>query len=311
MIRVTTPARLHFGLFVPEPEPTPWFASDGEALPVRRFGGVGLMVRDPALVLRAEPASGWSATGPLAERALRFAERVAEALNHAGPPLALTIEQAMPAHAGLGSGTQLGLAVAKAVSLAWGRDATVADLARWSGRGLRSGIGVHGFARGGFLIDGGKATPDGPSLLLGRYDFPDEWAILLIRPPGHERMHGPAEVDAFARLPATSDVAGLSRLVLLGLLPALLERDLATFGAALHEFNRKAGEAFAPVQGGPYASPQIAGLVAELRAMGLHGVGQSSWGPTVFAVAERDRVARLVAHLASRSVETVVTSAAP
>ncbi len=307
MIRVTTSARLHFGLFVPEPEPAPWLTSSGKALPVRRFGGVGLMVRDPALVLRAEPATTWSATGPLADRALRLARQIGETLDHAGPPLTLTVEQAMPAHAGLGSGTQLGLAVAKVISLAWNRPATLLDLARWSGRGLRSGIGLHGFAQGGFLIDAGKTSPDALPLLLARHDFPQEWSILLIRPKMHDRMHGEPERDAFARLPATSDVAGLSRLVLFGMLPALLERDLPTFGESLYEFNRKAGEAFASVQGGPYASRELAGLIAELRTMGLPGVGQSSWGPTLFVVAETERVEWHRERLTARGLEVRVT----
>lgn len=311
MIRVTAPARLHFGLFVSESEPAPWPVTGG-LLPVRRFGGVGLMVREPALVLRAEPAPTWTATGPHAERVLAFAELVAAratGVSPVGPPLAFTIERAPPAHAGLGSGTQLGLAVARAIAALWHLPWTLPDLARWSGRGLRSGLGLHGFAQGGFLVEAGKRSADDAALLLARHDFPPEWDIVLIQPPGHARMHGPAEQDAFAHLANTTDVAPLARLVLLGLLPALLERDLHTFGLALHEFNRRAGAIFAPIQGGPYASPVLAALIDELTAEGV-AAGQSSWGPTVFAIAEPDRAAALAERLRGRGLDAIITSAA-
>jgi predicted sugar kinase len=68
------------------------------------------------------------------------------------------------------------------------------------------------------------------------------------------------------------------------MLPAVVERDLNGFGEALYDFNRRAGEAFAVVQGGIYSGPAVADLIAFLRSHGVRGVGQSSWGPAVFAV---------------------------
>ncbi len=82
------------------------------------------------------------------------------------------------------------------------------------------------------------------------------------------------------------------------MLPALAEGDEAAFGEALFEFNARAGEPFAAVQGGAYASARVAELIGFLRADGLHGVGQSSWGPTVFAVTpDEDRAAFAVRRL--------------
>ncbi len=89
----------------------------------------------------------------------------------------------------------------------------------------------------------------------------------------------------------------LCRLILLGMLPALVERDCQVFGEALYEFNHRVGEAFAPAQGGVYAGPVVTGLVEWFRRQGVSGVGQSSWGPTVFAVvadAEMGAIWRLV-----------------
>jgi predicted sugar kinase len=64
------------------------------------------------------------------------------------------------------------------------------------------------------------------------------------------------------------------------------------FGEAVYQFGKWAGECFSAVQGGPYASPEIERLVESIREYGVPGVGQSSWGPTVFAVVECDEEAR-------------------
>src|SRR5205807_1029658 len=118
----------------------------------RRFGGAGMMVERPGVLLRVVPAAAWSAEGPLADRALAFARHFTQALaaetGQAVPPQRLLVGGAPPAHAGLGSGTQLGMAVA--LALAVDRpDLPAGELARLVGRGLRSGLGVHGFAQGG------------------------------------------------------------------------------------------------------------------------------------------------------------------
>jgi beta-RFAP synthase len=205
------------------------------------------------------------------------------------------IENVPAEHSGLGSGTQLGLAVARVLSLAAGvpcRDA--AELARLVSRGARSALGTYGFDQGGFLVEAGKRSGQVLAPLVARVPFPEAWRVVLVLPPWRTGMHGLPESAAFDRLarePGDLDRAGhLCRLVLLGMLPALIERDLDTFGDALYEFNRRAGEAFASVQGGPYASPETADLIADVREQGVRGVGQSSWGPAVFAVvADADR----------------------
>jgi beta-RFAP synthase len=295
MIRVRTASRLHFGLLS--------LAADDSAGPVppRRYGGAGLMVESPGLELTAAPAPAWTAEGPLAARALDFARRFADSLDQDRidgdrPPQRLTVVRAAAEHAGLGTGTQLGLAAARALSRAWGLDLDAPELARRAGRGLRSGVGVHGFAHGGFLIDAGRRSAGGLAPLAARVAFPDDWRVVLLRPPAALGLHGPGEREAFARLPGDdARTEALCRLALLGLLPALAEQDLRAFGEALYEYNRRAGEGFAAVQGGPYAGPFAPEAVAWARRRGVRGAGQSSWGPTVFAVvADQEGAERLV-----------------
>ncbi len=286
MIRVTTASRLHFGLFRVAPP------SGREAPAHRRFGGVGLMVDSPGLRLAVYPAASWSAEGPYAERTLVFAQRFAETLPTAVlAPQRLVVESASPEHAGLGTGTQLGLAVARALAIAAGRPGLGAlELARRVGRGERSALGVHGFAGGGFLVEAGKCGSEAVAPLVARMDFPESWRLVLALPAHPPGLHGVAERQAFQQLedlgPSESQTDALCRLVLLNVLPALAERDLTGFGEALHEFNAHAGASFAAIQGGRYASPRVAELVSFLRREGIRGVGQSSWGPAVFAVTE-------------------------
>ncbi len=302
MIEIATAARLHFGLLSPGP------AVPGE----RRFGGAGMMVDQPGVRLRVAPAEDWTAEGPLAERALAFARGFAASLSAAigvrVPPQRLIVERASPPHAGLGSGTQLGMAVARGLALAAGRpDLSAEMLARFVGRGLRSALGVHGFAHGGFLVDAGQKSEGTLAPLAARADVPRDWRVVLLLPTAgtpDSGWHGAREQQAFDQLSVAAPAVTerLCRLVLLGLLPALAEADLQAFGEALFEFNALAGEFFAPLQGGTYGSPQVAERIALLRREGVRGAGQSSWGPTVFAVVgDEERAADLAARLGRQS----------
>lgn len=298
MIVVTAPARLHFGLFHPTPDDAAagrWPTRDGQlSLPARRFGGVGLMIDSPTLCLRLEPSTTWTAEGPSADRALSFARRFAATAPDIARPQRIVIETAPPEHVGFGSGTQLGLAIAHALAQAWDiTPVSTPELACLVGRGLRSGIGVHGFAHGGLLVDCGKTDREGVAPLLLRRDFPEAWRVLLARPATAAGIHGICERQWFQKMTSGPGdlrrMDALCRLVLLGLVPALDALDLETFGEALFDFNARAGEAFAAAQGGVYASSAATELVNVFRKLGVRGAGQSSWGPTVFAVVDGER----------------------
>jgi beta-RFAP synthase len=278
----------------------------------RHFGGVGLMVEEPGVVITARLSDTWLAEGPLAERALGFAKQFFLSLP-TQDRFRLHIERCAPEHIGLGTGTQLGLAVAKAVALACGRqDMDALELARRVGRGKRSALGIHGFAHGGFLVEGGKRPNSGIAPLLVRTDFPADWKIVLIIPQGEAGCHGVVEDQAFLNLRSDqTDV--LCGLVLLGMLPALQEMELPAFGEALYEFNRRVGEMFRPIQGGIYSHPRSTAVVEFVRGKKISGVGQSSWGPAVFAIVEQDRAGWLAGILREQfrfsSNEVLVTQA--
>ena len=134
-------------------------------------------------------------------------------------------------------------------------------------------------------MDGGRRDEDHPPPLVARVPFPEEWSVLVLQPPAPRGRHGSEEAQAFSALPPLPEriTERLCRLVLLGILPAVAERDLPAFGQAVIELQHHVGSAFAPLQGGLYASPESESLIAELTRLGLVGAGQSSWGPTIYA----------------------------
>ncbi len=250
------------------------------------------MIEAPGIELLAEPAPNWTCAGPLADRVQDTLRQIQEQRSQRPvdraevAPARIQVVAAPPDHVGLGVGTQLSLAVVRIVlKLAGDADPSVGSLAALSARGRRSGIGLHGFHQGGLIVDGGRRDEVHPPPLIARLPFPEDWSILIVQPPGPRGRHGPDELQAFNDLPPLPDrvTERLCRLVLLGILPAVAERDLPAFGQAVVELQHHVGSAFAPFQGGLYASPDSESLIAELTRLGLVGVGQSSWGPTLYA----------------------------
>jgi beta-ribofuranosylaminobenzene 5'-phosphate synthase len=285
---VAAPARLHFGVL------------DLRGDLGRRFGGLGAAVPEPALLLEARRAPRLEAEGPDAERALAFARRFA--LHHGlGLAAHFCLHHVIPPHAGLGSGTQLALAVARALAELYELPTEVTALAQAVDRGRRSAVGTWTFAYGGFVLEGGRPSgSDRVAPLLARLPMPAPWRSVVVVPRGTPGLAGDEEAAAFARLPAPSarQVERVAHLVLLQLLPALAEADLAAFGAALTEVQHITGGWFAGVQGGVFAPGATGQLIAQLRAGGAAGVGQSSWGPAVYGIAGDDAAARTIVERA-------------
>ena len=255
------------------------------------------MVDHPGIELTVRPSETWEATGDRAERALEVAKQVASRLPEIRPAH-IAIKRVPREHVGLGVGTQLSLAVARALTCLYGLDdVSACDLARISGRGLRSGVGIHGFSRGGFIVDAGRRGPDQIPTLLNAIPFPERWSILLATPREDQGLHGKAEIGAFETLKEmpVATTERICRLLFLQVLPAVIEEDLEAFGEGLSEIQRLVGEIFAPVQGGSFASPQTERGIDAMTKAGLKGVGQSSWGPTLYGFLDESSESRRAA----------------
>lgn len=282
-VRVIAPARLHLG----------FLDLNGDL--GRKYGSIGLSIETPHTDLRIAHARMNEAIGPESRRVLALINKFARD----GRAYRAEIATAIPAHAGLGSGTQLALAVGAGIARLNGETLDARALASLGERGARSGIGVSAFASGGFIIDGGKGKGDAPPPVTLRADFPEAWRVLLICDHKDAGVSGEAETTAFAGLPEFPAAASarICRLVLMELMPGLVERDLESFGRALTEIQELVGGHFAAKQGGSaWTSEAVGRLARKLRDKGACGIGQSSWGPTGFAFVDSQEAAERLYH---------------
>jgi beta-ribofuranosylaminobenzene 5'-phosphate synthase len=289
---VTAPARLHFGMLDP--------AGIGE----RRFGGCGVAVESPRVVVAVRSASGQEVTarGWQANRATAFARRARDAFGHRGG-VEIEVREAIPPHAGLGSGTKLGLAVALGVAELTGVAAGPQQLAEASGRGARSSVGCWTFAAPGLVVEAGVREGGWISPLVARHPMPERWRCVLALPLDGEGLSGDAEERFFDRLhERPAGEPSVSRLLLTALLPGLVTGDIGEFAAALTEIQREIGSMFATQQGGVFHS-RAAPVVDALHALGVGAVGQSSWGPAVYGIVEDPERAAEVAERLRRAVD--------
>jgi beta-RFAP synthase len=288
---VTAPARLHFGML------------DPAGIGARRFGGCGVAIESPRVVVGVRSGSGDDvvARGSQSARATEFGRQARAAFGHRGG-IEIDVREAIPPHAGLGSGTKLGLAIALGVAELAGVPAGLDQLADASGRGARSSVGCWTFEAPGLVVEAGVRDRDSISPVVARHPMPAQWRCVLALPGGAEGLSGNAEERFFSLLQAegTAIEPPVSRLVLTALLPGLVTADIDEFGAALTEIQREIGSMFAARQGGVF-HPRAAPLVDALSALGVGAVGQSSWGPTVYGIIDGPSLA---ADVADRLRET-------
>jgi beta-ribofuranosylaminobenzene 5'-phosphate synthase len=284
-VYVEAGARLHFGVLDLRGELGRW------------FGGIGAAASAPTLLLSASRADTLEVEGEDAARATEFADRFRE---HYGIRRGahLRIHRALPAHAGLGSGTQLALAVARALAELYEISIDAPGLARAVGRARRSAIGTWTFDKGGLVVEGGRPRDgDACGPLIARLAFPADWRCVVAIPDAAPGLSGTTEEEALARLaaPPQSEVERVAHVVLMGLLPALADGDLPAFGAALSHVQEVTGRWFAAVQGSTFAPGPTEDLVRRVSEWGACGVGQSSWGPTVYGILRGESAAKALA----------------
>ena len=288
-VSVFAPARLHMG-----------FIDLGGTLG-RQFGSIGVGVNEIATRLSISSADEVNATGPSCERAVKYARKIAEKLG-VNCRLSIRIHEAIPEHIGLGSGTQLALAVGMGMARYHGLELGVRDIAKLIQRGGRSGIGIAVFEQGGLVVDGGRGAYTATPPLLSRMEIPPEWRFILVFDRRGQGLHGKQEVEAFKTLPPfpVAETARLCHLLMMQALPALAEGDIKGFGAVITELQNAVGDHFAPAQGGRFTSPEVGLALDWLQQQGAVGVGQTSWGPTGFCMVENPGHALLLSSLSGQ-----------
>ena len=154
------------------------------------------------------------------------------------------------------------------------------------------------------LFEAGKLPCESMSRLEDRIELPTQWRILLICPNLKAGLSGHEEAQAFEQLPPVSEstTAELTNEVQSTMLPAARAGRLPEFAESVYRYGIRAGECFAAQQGGPFASKMLESWVVAIRRRGFSGVGQSSWGPSLFVLHADEEAATECMHWFRRDV---------
>jgi beta-ribofuranosylaminobenzene 5'-phosphate synthase len=284
MARVSTGARLHIGF------------QNLSLARERLYGGVGVAVEEPRVIVEADPAETLDADPAIHT----VAQRAVSLLDVPGASVRLLEE--LPRHIGLGSGTQHALATLASIAGAYDMSVTVREFAPQLGRGGRSGVGVAAFESGGCVVDAGHPTERFTTAppetgewtvppIVASHAVPDDWRFVIVVPAGITGEHGEHEdeqIRAVVERANPSIADELAVVLTQQLLPAVVEGDHDQFGQAISTFGRLNGAWYADEQGGVYRPP-AGELIEQLQeSSAITGTGQSSWGPAVYGITDVD-----------------------
>jgi len=290
-IRVITPSRLHFGLI------------DLNGQIGRIDGGLGVALNRPNVIVEAQDNPNdenqlevIDSQGQSSKEIIELTKNIMEALNSKNG-IFLRITSQIPAHVGLGSKTQLSLAIAKVLCLLRNIQKTPYDLAQLTSRAGTSRIGLTAFEQGGFVVDGGHTFGRGkqketylpssasrapPAPVLYWDIIPDDWCFVIIIPKLKRGASGKEEVNIFQNycpIPL-NDVKTISHIILMQILPALKSKEIDTFGHGIYEL-QKIGFKRIEIE---LQDGLISELIEFCMKNGASGAGMSSFGPTTFAL---------------------------
>ncbi len=290
-VRIETPSRLHFTLI------------DLNGQLGRIDGSLGITLDSPGVILEATKSKETSIEGKETHLIKLLIEKFMTSFPKVGN-IHIFVEKTIPRHVGLGSATQLSLAVATVFSKLYNLNLSTRKLASVMGRGGTSGIGVTAFDKGGLILDGGhtfgknkqkesflpsRASSAPPPPIIARFDFPKDWFFVLTIPNVTKGKHGKEEVNIFqTRCPISEHRVGeVCRLILMKILPSLIEKDIISFGEGLNElqtagFNLITRDLMHPI---------VKACIEYALEEGAFGAGQSSFGPTVFALVKGQKQA--------------------
>ncbi len=282
-LEITTPSRLHLG----------FYNFYGENI---MYGGLGIGLETPSTRIIIKKNMG---TKIINKTSIYIDDVVENVLSRLGVRnVEIVIEKTIPRHVGLGSTTQLTLALGYGLSRLYGLGYSVRELAVILGRGFVSGIGIGVFEKGGFIIDSGrrvhgdKLEPvksiDELPFIITRYRVPRNWYFLLFIPRGRRGFDEYVEKKFLEKIPSIPEDIKyrLYRVFLLKLLHGIASRDPILFGKALTELQNIVGEYFSKHQGGIYCCRESSIIAEILLQCGAYGVGQSSWGPLIYGFIE-------------------------
>ena len=299
-VRITTPCRIHLSLI------------DENGYTGRVDGGIGLMLDKPNVVFEAS-----NSAKEFKIEAHHYYRESIDVINEKASKVFklykinnknfhFNLKQYYPSHVGLGSKTQLSLAIATAIAELKKLDVSHKTLTNVMGRGGTSGIGWRGFKTGGFILDGGHdfgegeeketflpssaATSADPALTIFRYDIPENWRFIVAMPNGKKGAYGDEEVSIFQSYTPIpkEEVNEVSPQILMKIIPGIIKKDLTCFGEGLGKvqsigFKKREIE---------LQDPTVKDLLSFMKNYGVKAYGMSSFGPSVVGITESDSKAK-------------------
>lgn len=298
-LQITTPCRIHATLI------------DMNGSIGRIDGGIGFTLSNPSWKVDFETTESPPLMLDVPEgiEASFIHVLVSEVLNCFGmlsakARIGIKVREIIPRHVGLGSKTQLALALADGISRLLKLDNTPLSkevLASIVRRGGTSGIGVTSYFHGGAIIDGGhefgagkekesflpsSASNARPAPVLSRDDMPEGWRAVIGIPTLEEGAHDADEIDIFKQncpVPI-SEVQQLSHVILMKLLPAIKQQRFNEICDCINFFQ---DIGFKKVEVG-LRGKVYRQMLRDWRAAGAPCAGMSSFGPTIYSLAESD-----------------------
>ncbi|MEM0331722.1 MAG: hypothetical protein QXM06_05380 [Archaeoglobaceae archaeon] len=266
---IETPRRLHLGII------------DPSGTLGRRFGSLGVAIDDGYLLkLEKNDRMKIIAEEEDSRDVLQVLKILDEKLG-TGFDYLVEVKRSIERHVGFGSTTQIKLAVGFGVAKINKIEIEVERLAEILGRGKNSGVSTYIFKYGGFVVDGGVKSGFPP--LVIREELPKDWGFLLIIP---ELKRG---LDEEEEKPIMKSVYGkpecaekIAHRIILGLIPAIKERNIEDFGRYLTEIQSFVGKHFEEYQGGEFREDLK--FITDFLRQKTYGFGQSSWGPTIYGL---------------------------
>ena len=203
----------------------------------------------------------------------------------------ITVNQNIPFHEGLGSGTQHSLTTGFLISEFNNLKMSIGQISELLNRGKRSGIGIEVFKNGGFVIDVGKKKDSKLlPLKIFEYKWPKEWKIILIQDESFYGLHGQDEKKEFLNIKKIKKSFAQENCfeTIMKILPGIIENDFDNFTKGISVIQKNMSKIFYG-KSNQYASKKITKIFNYLNVNGYYGYGQSSWGPTGFVFCENDK----------------------
>jgi beta-ribofuranosylaminobenzene 5'-phosphate synthase len=272
-LKISAPAHLHTGNF------------DLTGDLGRLYGTVGFAI-DLPLEVEVAKAVGIRAKD---KDAYKFAKRFVEKTRIEGAEV--HVKREIPKFVGLGFHTTLALSIGVGLSKLYGLDLNVEDVALIMGRGTITALGVYAFKTGGFIIEGGFKVDQREKMvppLIYQSAMPKDW-FFVVAIPDESRVEiakmraKEDEILGNLKVMPKEQSDQLSRMVLVKIMPAFVEKNIKEFGEGLTAFNQKLGQFWSSYQEGTYRNKVVDGGI-KLMLRHSSCACQTSWGPTFYSI---------------------------